>query len=107
MDLLLDSNNVVCFCSDSIAYGDLDPSEPGVMKWKISDYLYAIGDNLHIEHVASVPEYVIKNPSQYIYTNGTFSINPTYKEPISIESLYSQITELQLALAELVEGGVN
>lgn len=105
MQILVDQNGKVIYIGESFSYGYVDPTEPEIKKWKISDNLYAIGDDLVKIEGLEIPEYV--RPEKYLYRDEQFVINPEYHEPVDMHSLYSQITNLQLALAELVEGGIN
>lgn len=106
MDILLDRNNIVIFTGDCIAFGKLDSSEPNVEKWKLDEHMFAIDDDFTLVQDIEVPAYVVEQPYKYVYNDGVFSINPDWSEPVTVESLMQQITELQIALAEIVEGGI-
>lgn len=104
-DLLIDSEKVIIHAGSDIEFGRLDASEPDVEKWKLSENLFALDGGYSVVKSVETPDYVM--PWKFRYTDGKFTINPEYQEPVSIETLHKQITELQLALAELVEGGIN
>lgn len=102
MDILLCEDSTVAFISENITYGKVDPSEPNRDKWKINDHLFALGEFTLVKNV-EVPSNVV--PEKHMYVNGAFQINPAWKEPVTVESLQHQITDLQLIIATLIEGG--
>lgn len=77
---------------------------------KLDDYniAYAPNEIINIYKVDTVDESICESKYCYTETDG-FYVNESYVEPIDeqteIEALKEQITDLQLALAELVEGG--
>lgn len=101
MDILLYDDGVLAYTGESITFGKLDPSEPTVDKWKLADNLFAIGEFTLVQDV-TIPDGV--TPGKHKYVDGAFAMNPDWSEPVTIESLQQQVTELQLALATLVEG---
>ena len=63
---------------------------------------------VEVHKVEEIPEEVCTEKYCYTEEKG-FYVNPNYIEPVDeraeMEALKEQITDLQLALAELVEGG--
>lgn len=106
MDILLDRNNAVIFTGEGIEFGKLDASEPNVEKWKLDEHMFAIDNDFTLVQDIEVPAYVVEQPYKYVFDGEKFSINPDWSEPVTVESLMQQITDLQMALAELVEGGI-
>ena len=77
---------------------------------KLDDHniAYAPNEQINIYEVDTVDKGICEQKYCYTETDG-FYINESYVEPVSeqteIEALKEQITDLQLALVELVEGG--
>lgn len=103
MDILLSEDNVVLAIGTSITFGKLDPTDLTVEKWKVNPHLFMVVPNARVEHEVVVPSNVIAE--KFIYTNGAFQINPAWKEPVTMETLQKQITDMQLIIATLLEGG--
>lgn len=104
MDILIDKDNVIVCIGENIEFGFLDESEPDIEKWKITENLFAIDAGFTCVKNLTLPAHI--QEYKYCYKDGTFSINPNYREPVNEYTLQQQITELQLALAELIEGSV-
>lgn len=61
---------------------------------------------VNVYEVETVPEEIIEEKYCYTEEKGFYK-NPSYVEPINEQYLQSQITDLQLALAELYESMVS
>lgn len=78
---------------------------------KLDDHniAYAPDETINIYEVDTVDEGVTEQKYCYTEADG-FYVNPNYVEPVDenaeMEALKEQVTNLQLALAELVEGGI-
>ena len=103
MDILIMDDGTLVHSSESIGFGKLDASEPGVEKFKVGDTMFYLPTGLTLVRGIDVPQQV--TPYKHRYVNGVFSLNPNWNEPVTVESLQQQITEMQLALATLAEGG--
>lgn len=101
MYIITDHKNVIIHISETIGY----QSNGNVL---VDEDSLAIAKPLvkRVYEVAEVPEEVKENKYCYTEEKG-FYTNEDYKEPVDENDLQNQITELQLALAELVEGGTK
>ncbi len=78
---------------------------------KLDDHniAYAPDEIINIYEVDTVDESVAEQKYCYTEADGFYE-NPSYVEPVNpnaeMEALQEQVTNLQLALAELVEGGI-
>ena len=104
MYIITDKENVIIHISKTIGY-----QENGNVL--VDNDTLAIAKPLvnKVYEVESLDDGVV--PSKYCYTEEEgFYKNPNYQEIITteskIEDLEQQITDLQLALAEIVEGGI-
>lgn len=104
MKYIITSNkDVVMHISDTIGY-------QGNGNVLIDNDTLAIAKPLvkKVYEVEEIPEGVVAEKYCYTETDGFYE-NENYMEPINekseIEQLKEQVTDLQLALAELVEGG--
>lgn len=78
---------------------------------KLDDHniAYAPDETINIYEVQSVDEGICE--SRYCYTEADgFYVNPNYVEPVDpnaeMEELKEQVTNLQLAMLEMIEGGM-
>jgi len=106
--LILSNDNVVMHISSTLEYQE--NGNPLIYDGTLAINKYIVGNVVTLND-AEVSEDILENPEKYCYTeNGGFTLNPNYVEPvkeISNVELMEQITDLQLALAELVEGGLE
>ncbi len=100
MKILVDINNQVLFSGETIEFGIFD--EPMLEKWAIMDgkndiLFYVIDDSYSLTEVLSIPDDLQQNKYCYTVEKG-FYVNPTYSEPINIET---EVIKLQQENAEL------
>ena len=85
MQLLLESNNVVCLIADHIIYGTYD--DPPEEKWALYDetghiFLYALDNEYHVEtYNGELPEDICQNIGKYVYDDGVIILNPDWVTP--------------------------
>lgn len=103
--VITDKNNIIIDISDTIGY-----QENGNVL--VDNETLAIAKPLvkEVFEVESINEVITENKYCYTEEKG-FYLNENYKEPEptetqKIEDMQGQITNLQLALAEIVEGGI-
>lgn len=102
--IITDNKDVVIHISDTIGY-----QENGNVL--VDNDTLAIAKPLvkEVYEVDTVDEGVCEQKYCYTEADG-FYVNPNYVEPVDsnaeMEQLKEQVTNLQLALAELVEGGI-
>ena len=104
MYILTNKENVIIAISSVY---ELDEEHRNI---KLDGYNIAYGPDEVINHyeVEEVPEGVQEQKYCYTETNG-FILNTEWKEPqekITLEELQQQVTDLQLAVVELAEGGM-
>ena len=109
MYILTNKNNVIIAISKTLDYQE----NGNPLLEDRTGFIYAYGKRpdevINVCEVAEVPEEMVEQ--KYCYTqNDGFTLNPNYVEPekeITNQELMEQITDLQLALAELVEEGLE
>ena len=103
MDILIMDDGTLVHSSESIEFGKLDASEPGVEKFKVGDTMFYLPTGLTLVRGVDVPQQI--TPYKHRYVNGVFSLNPNWQEPVTVESVQQQLTDVQLLIATMVEGG--